>query len=1094
MTEQKVSIVAILRDQFTGPGARVRKELGDIQNAAGKLGSSLSPIFNKLNLFIGSIASVGAASKAIQAAEEESKAQQRLLTALKGRDQAQQRILATAEKLEKTTFAQSEQLIEQAATLKQMGVNADLIPDALEAATSTAAALGLEIGQVSTDIGKLAIGGDARGLQKLIPELKDLQAEGAGAAEIIGFLKTRFEGAEKAATNTDFGKLHFQFVTLEDLGKRAGNVLVKFQSILVSSVTPAVEALVGVIESDEFKVFLEVFKEAAPVLVKVAAGVAAVGAGFALVSAGKVLIGIFTSAVALVGKVASTIAFGIVNGIISLGTAAVAALGPFAGLLAVITAIGAAVLTISGGMERIAKLGAFAGGNSNRIASSMKEVIDAIGKGELGINDLFDLLETRIELAKLDVARSTISGRIFAGEIDEKRNKVILDFEARQRASHARLQSAAIEAASKEVKIEQDKQSKLLTTIESFDKQVARSREFASNLFENSRVFDIGVEQARKLLATVAADAQEPLREVLGREFELQFEQGRISAEKYIAFREELEVGFFRKQIDEQDALIAKENEKLKTIEDQRRELDKSISAISKNISNRENSKNAQEFNPNAILSLNNTLLNLEKDRTDLIGKQSDVVQAISVAEKQRAEAIFNAFKAEQGLVDLRKATSEQRLQLFTKNIEQQQNIAKAFTDDLSKGFIGFDQAFAQFEENISGIKTNAVAAREEVERLLAGQPRTPGGSQPELTKTFLDAIDTLTKLKGSVKELAAGFAVATSEALGRAADVFQNKLKDIAARATAGEIFGIEAINEEKAALEEYLQTLSKIADQLELIKAKHPELTKLIDDLQSKIQGVQSGSTLVGSPGTQGTDAGSFFGGIVAGAKQASSAFDDMGKAGAQLGATLTNSLADGLVDIWIRGTGSMRQFAANFFQLIASMIAKMLIFKLIAAGIGLIGGAFAGGATTDTAGFDPTGAGSVNQVPNFAEGGLVPGPNINADIIDGKLTPGEFVFTKEAVDAAGVDNIIQLHKYLANLGGRTSVGMVPSIGKEFFNDGGPVGAGVGSGMNRAYVPPDEQALDRMLKGGAPAFFRFFEENADELSPILDRRRNRS
>ena len=78
---------------------------------------------------------------------------------------------------------------------------------------------------------------------------------------------------------------------------------------------------------------------------------------------------------------------------------------------------------------------------------------------------------------------------------------------------------------------------------------------------------------------------------------------------------------------------------------------------------------------------------------------------------------------------------------------------------------------------------------------------------------------------------------------------------------------------------------------------------------------------------------------------------------------------------------------------------------------------------------AGFAQGVRGTQTQTRGFASGGYVPGVG-NSDTVPARLTPGEFVIRKKAVQKIGVSNLAKIN--------RNGGGYIP---EQYFNDGGPV-----------------------------------------------------
>lgn len=136
--------------------------------------------------------------------------------------------------------------------------------------------------------------------------------------------------------------------------------------------------------------------------------------------------------------------------------------------------------------------------------------------------------------------------------------------------------------------------------------------------------------------------------------------------------------------------------------------------------------------------------------------------------------------------------------------------------------------------------------------------------------------------------------------------------------------------------------------------------------------------------------------------GATNAGRQVDTLGKIAERVGQTVTTSLAGGLTDAFVSvidGTKNaqeaFRQFASDFLRQIGTMILRMLLLRTISSSIGGLGGGIPG-VDVNTGGV----IGRTGRVLRFNTGGIVPGANVNRDMIPAMLSPGEGVLNRQAV----------------------------------------------------------------------------------------------
>lgn len=196
---------------------------------------------------------------------------------------------------------------------------------------------------------------------------------------------------------------------------------------------------------------------------------------------------------------------------------------------------------------------------------------------------------------------------------------------------------------------------------------------------------------------------------------------------------------------------------------------------------------------------------------------------------------------------------------------------------------------------------------------------------------------------------------------------------------------------------------------------------------------------------------------------------------------------ALASGISNLIValaQGQVALREFTGQFLAQLGQMIVKAIILKTVMAGLGLIG-LNAGGSVP---GADPASGESPEE---FADGGSVPGPNVNADIVPAMLTPGEFVMSKPAVQHYGPALLRAMNARVASIAGisvpRHASGSVNVSGNYAHGGEVPYGAGAAPRPALATVIADRQEADRLLAGGDGAVIKYFARHADKIRAAL-------
>lgn len=209
----------------------------------------------------------------------------------------------------------------------------------------------------------------------------------------------------------------------------------------------------------------------------------------------------------------------------------------------------------------------------------------------------------------------------------------------------------------------------------------------------------------------------------------------------------------------------------------------------------------------------------------------------------------------------------------------------------------------------------------------------------------------------------------------------------------------------------------------------------------------------------------------------------FGDIERVSSTVGRDIASNLAPAFEDFFvsiIEGTKSTKQ---AFRDLLADLVRQIIRFLVNRAITAFLTSAFTPGVSFGQA--FSSGAG-------FIGGGLVPGPNVNADIVPARLAPREFVMTREAVSHYGAGFFRALNQMLVPtdmLKGMRSG--VRRISGDHFQRGGEVvpassAAGAG-GPAPAFIVANDNAVAQLLDGGRNAFIRFIEDNRDAIKPIL-------
>lgn len=234
----------------------VKKQLTDLQKSFNNFGKSWSK-------YVTAPLTV-ATGVAVKAADVQLKNEQRLLTALRGREDIQQRLIKQAGELQSRSLFGDEEIIGQQAFLASLGLTEQRINDTIEAAAQLSSATGLTLDSAVKNLAK-TYGGLSGELGESIPKLKELTTEQMKNGEAVKFILDNYRGFAESAAETGLGPLQQLKNSIGDVGEEVGKVLM-----------PMVQAAANVLK--EFATWLQGLPPTVKTTIVVVGGlVAAVG-------------------------------------------------------------------------------------------------------------------------------------------------------------------------------------------------------------------------------------------------------------------------------------------------------------------------------------------------------------------------------------------------------------------------------------------------------------------------------------------------------------------------------------------------------------------------------------------------------------------------------------------------------------------------------------------------------------------------------------------------------------------------------------------------------------------------------------------------
>lgn len=231
----------------------VRKQLKSLQKDLTSFGKSWS-------LYV-TAPLTAAAGVAVKAADVQLKNEQRLLTALRGREDIQQRLIRQAGELQSRSLFGDEEIIGQQAFLASLGLTEQQINDTIEAAAQLSSATGMTLDSAVKNLAK-TYGGLSGELGESIPKLKELTTEQMKNGEAVKFILDNYRGFAESAAETGLGPLQQLKNSIGDVGEEVGKVLM-----------PMVQAAANVLK--EFATWLQGLPPTVKTAIVVVGGLAA---------------------------------------------------------------------------------------------------------------------------------------------------------------------------------------------------------------------------------------------------------------------------------------------------------------------------------------------------------------------------------------------------------------------------------------------------------------------------------------------------------------------------------------------------------------------------------------------------------------------------------------------------------------------------------------------------------------------------------------------------------------------------------------------------------------------------------------------------
>ena len=222
--------------EFQQKAQQVEKDMGRLEKKLTSVGKSLSMKLTAPLMALGAVS--------LNNADVQQQAEARLLTALKGRSDVQQRLLTQASELQSRSILGDEVIIGQQAYLASLGMTEAQIGKVIEAAAQLSAATGMTLESAVKNLAK-TFGGLTGELGESIPKLKEFTTEQLKNGEAVDFILENYKGFAETAAKEGLG-------AVKQLKNAWGDFLEQIGSTMLPAVNNLAQALsraVGVLQS-----------------------------------------------------------------------------------------------------------------------------------------------------------------------------------------------------------------------------------------------------------------------------------------------------------------------------------------------------------------------------------------------------------------------------------------------------------------------------------------------------------------------------------------------------------------------------------------------------------------------------------------------------------------------------------------------------------------------------------------------------------------------------------------------------------------------------------------------------------------------------
>jgi hypothetical protein len=224
-------------------------DTAELQSAVARANDTLTGFVEKVQGFGGAMVAGFAVSEIvagmrqiIQAGGEAIENERKLLMALNGRVDVQQRLLDQAGRLADTTLFEDDEIIRQQQVLASMGLTEKQIARTIDAGVQLASVFDVELGQATEALAKSYFG-VGKSLAAISPEFKGLTQEQMRNGEAIDLVLRKYQGFAEGLTEIGTGPMQQFEKQIGELQEELGKLVIPAVNPVLSKMTETIKSL-----------------------------------------------------------------------------------------------------------------------------------------------------------------------------------------------------------------------------------------------------------------------------------------------------------------------------------------------------------------------------------------------------------------------------------------------------------------------------------------------------------------------------------------------------------------------------------------------------------------------------------------------------------------------------------------------------------------------------------------------------------------------------------------------------------------------------------------------------------------------------------